>query len=100
MCRGGSDVPLRQSKQQKIIRQMKIYVIYECNAHRNYHSFVIKWMTTAFVKAKAFYERCNTSYLEDREWFFNLAEYEVDTDEASDESDMLRNLTTIFTTEE
>ncbi len=79
--------------------QKVIYVVYECNGHRDYDSFVIKWMTRNLSKAKAFYEFYKQEYVEDNSWFFNLGSYEVDYEEANDESDFRREFEMILTTE-
>lgn len=78
---------------------MKIYVIYECDAYRSFDSFVLKWMTTAKTKAENFYKDHRSEYVDDRSWFFNLAYYEVTEGDSDSESNVLRELELILTTE-
>jgi len=78
---------------------MKIYLIYECDSHRATSSVVIKWMTTAQAKALEFYEDYVENYLGDRTWYFNVGFYEIPEGDCSDESNALRDIEIIKTTE-
>jgi len=55
-------------------------------------------MTRNKSKANKFYDFYKQNY-EDSGWFFNLAEYDADFEEATDGSNMLRELNVIKTTE-
>lgn len=76
-----------------------IYIVYECDSHRSYDSVVIKYMTTAKVKAKAFYNYYKQNYVDDSSWFFNLGYYEMDIDSCSDESNAVRDIDLLISTE-
>lgn len=78
---------------------MKIYIIYECNAHRSDNSVVIKWMTSAFQKAENYYENNKKDYVGDREWFYNLGIYDLDAENTSNDSNMITDIELYLTTE-
>ena len=79
---------------------MKLYIIYECDAHRSYDSMVIKWITNNKAKATKFFDYWKQAYVNDHSWFFNVGTYEVDQEDASDESNALRDISDLILTTE
>jgi len=79
---------------------MPIYVIYEADCHRSYDSMIIKHMTTLKREAKDFFDTYKKNYhLTKTDYNLYLAVYENNAIDMSDESNILRELEELESTE-
>ena len=78
---------------------MKIYAVYECDAHMSYNSIVFKKLDTCKERTKDFFDDHKESYINDNDgsgYLLVFAKYD-DSDERID-GDALNNFSLIETT--
>ena len=76
-----------------------IYVVYEADVYKSYDSIIIKHMSTDKAGTKKFYDKYKASYIEDTGYNFFFAKYENEADLQSEESNILRDLDDIESTD-
>lgn len=60
----------------------KIFIVFECDTHRQYSSYCIKFMSTNKALVDRFYCRLHKEYAKG-DWYLNLAEYSPIADTGS-----------------
>lgn len=77
----------------------KVYVIFECDFHRSYESYCIKMLTSNYREALKHFKENKAEYVKEQDWTYNLASYTL-TGEETSQSNALRDLEILLTTEE
>lgn len=77
-----------------------IYFVFECDKHRDYATYSIKYCSTNYESAKAVYKKLKPKYKnDDKNYYLNLGEYESDESIAFSTSNILREIYISKTTE-
>lgn len=76
----------------------KVYIVFECDAHRSLDTYCIKLLTSNKREAIRIFKEGKPLYDKDMNWYYNVGEYEPSGNENSN-GNVLRDLEIILTTE-